>query len=352
VAAAAGLLAAAIGIGVVMAQSGEDGTGIEFLDRVAEKLGIDRSTLDEAIRDARSDELDEAVANGDLTQEQADRLRERLDEIPGDAPFIAPGFHGKFRGGEFGFAFKFGFGGHGIGFDSEGLAEFLAIEPEQLRDELQADGATLASVAEAHGKSRDELKAFMLGDLQEKLDARAAEGDLTQERADEILAEANDRVDELIDGEFDKPPFPAFKHEFGFPVPFGVPGAGFVGDDLAEFLGIDEEQLLDELREDGATLATVAEAHGKSRDELKTFLSDSFKAHLDELVADGVLTQARADGILSDFDEHVDDLIDGGLPEFGPLRGPFDFKERFFEDELKDGDSGSQEGELTPASRS
>jgi hypothetical protein len=34
------------------------------------------------------------------------------------------------------------------------------------------------------------------------------------------------------------------------------------------------------------------------------------------------------------------------------LRGPFDFKERFFEDELKDGDSGSQEGELTPASRS
>ena len=91
-AAAAAGLAVAIGAGVVMAQSEEDGTGIAFLDRVAEKLGVDRETLDTAIEGARSDEIDEAVANGDLTQEQADRLKERLDDLP---PRDAAGHDGE-----------------------------------------------------------------------------------------------------------------------------------------------------------------------------------------------------------------------------------------------------------------
>ena len=76
---AAALAVAAIGGGAVLAQSsGEDGTGITFLDRVAGKLGIDTGTLEQAITDARTEEIDEAVANGDLTQEQSDEIEARL----------------------------------------------------------------------------------------------------------------------------------------------------------------------------------------------------------------------------------------------------------------------------------
>ena len=38
------------------------------------------------------------------------------------------------------------------------FADFLGITLDQLKAELQADGATIANVAEAHGKSRDQLK--------------------------------------------------------------------------------------------------------------------------------------------------------------------------------------------------
>jgi uncharacterized protein YidB (DUF937 family) len=339
-AAAAVVSTAVIGAGVVMAQSEENGTGIAFLDRVAEKLGVDRETLDTAIEDARSEEIEEAVANGDLTQEQADRLKERLDDLPPDAPFIGPGFefrHGFAGGGEFGFAFKFGFNGMGAGFDSESLAAFLGIDEDQLGEELRADGATLATVAEAHGKSRDELKAFIIGEFEAKLDEAVANGEATQEHADEMLADFNERVDEIIDNEFPERPFGGrfgghFKGEFGLALPFG--GFNHVG--MAEFLGISEDQLDEELRADGATLATVAEAHGKSRDELKAHLSGGLSEKLDAMVADGMIEQARADEILSNFNERLGDMIDGGFAGFrGHFRGgpPIPFG-----DDVRDGD--------------
>jgi hypothetical protein len=65
----------------------------QALDRFAEELGVTREELDAAFSTVVSEQLDAAVEDGRLTQEQADRLRERLDER----------------------AFGFGFGGHGPG---------------------------------------------------------------------------------------------------------------------------------------------------------------------------------------------------------------------------------------------
>lgn len=200
VAALCGALALA-GAGVVMAQqgggSGSDGTS--FLDRVAQKLGIDRPKLDQAIKDARSDQIDAAVADGKITQEQADRLKQRLDELPDDG--VGPGFGFGFgRGfpwaGPHGRGFGFGLG---LGDAKAKLAGFLGISQEQLQDELGADGASLASVAQAHGKSRDELKAFIQTEAGKSLDAAVAGGKLTQEQADRIEQGLSDHLDALID---------------------------------------------------------------------------------------------------------------------------------------------------------
>lgn len=188
----AALAAVGVGAGVVMAQSGGEGGGASFLDRVAQKLGIDTPKLEQALKDARSDEIDQAVTDGNLTQDQADRLKARLDDLPDGA--FGHGFglrgHGGFHGK---------FGGIGPGAIPEKLAGFLGVSVEQLGEELRADNATLASVAEAHGKSRDELKAFIAGETKTKLDEAVAAGNLTQERADEILAKLGERLDEMID---------------------------------------------------------------------------------------------------------------------------------------------------------
>lgn len=203
--AAAVIVVAALGVGAVMAQSEEDGEGRTFLDRVAEKLGIEAGRLEQAIRDAKSDQIEEALAEGDITEEQAQRLRERIEEFDFDG------------GRPFGFGFKFG-GGDGIAGCARGLvlggvlpfadgrlAEFLGMTPEELRDALREDGATLAKVAEANGATRDELKAFLLGGVRERLDEAVAEGDITQEQADRCLERFDAGVERLMDAELRLP---------------------------------------------------------------------------------------------------------------------------------------------------
>jgi hypothetical protein len=197
----------AIGAGAVMAQTPQAGSGTSFWDRVAQKLGIDTSKLTDAVKSARTDQIDEAVQNGDLTQKQADDLKQRLDQMPDGGP----GFPGGPKHGGFPLM-----GGRGFGFgfpDAAGkLADFLGISQDQLKTELQADNATLATVAEAHGKSRDDLKAFIRDNAKAKLDEAVANGDLTQKREDDALAQLDANLDKIIDGQF------GFKgHYFGGP---------------------------------------------------------------------------------------------------------------------------------------
>lgn len=214
----AAVLVLAAGVG--WAAPGNQDVTPSFLDRVAAKLGIETGQLEQAVRDVRGEQLDEAVQRGDLTQEQADRMKERLDDAPLDHGF-GPGFggggHGPGRGlgGDRGFGFGFGFA-EGFG----DLATFLGIDEAQLRTELSADGASLASVAEANGKSRDELKAFLQTESDARIDAAVADGKLTQERADELKSRLAEMLDKVIDqtgGRFD------FEFRFKGHGPFGGP---------------------------------------------------------------------------------------------------------------------------------
>ncbi len=89
---------AIIGAGAVVAQTPGTSTGTSFWDRVAQKLGIDAPKLKDAVKSARTDQIDEAVQNGDLTQKQADALKQRLDQMPDDGPRTVrrPEGHGGF----------------------------------------------------------------------------------------------------------------------------------------------------------------------------------------------------------------------------------------------------------------
>jgi hypothetical protein len=96
-------------------------------------------------------------------------------------------------------------GGCGVkGVGLEELAGFLGVDAAQLRTELQADGATLVSVAAAHGQSRDALINFLTVEYQAALEDKVSAGDLTQAEADETLAEFTANIDEKVDA---SPPF-------------------------------------------------------------------------------------------------------------------------------------------------
>jgi hypothetical protein len=106
----------------------------------------------------------------------------------------------------------------------------------------------------------------------------------------------------------------------------GAPGRGlFIGgasEEFAAFLGIPLEQLDSELSAEGATPASVAEAHGRTREELKTFFMEQTEAQMSEAVAAGTMSQEDADSMIERQASRIDDIIDGTMPTGGPGRPP------------------------------
>ena len=184
-------------IGSTLAQDGETdaGTGAycdTFMDAFASELGSTRDEIVVAGKAAAVAAIDAAVAAGDLTQERATTLKERIEA----AAASECGWLGKA-----GFARGFGHGfGHGvargmIGADVfEAAAEALGIEGSELIGQLH-DAGSLEALATELGATYDEVTSSVLTAVQADLDAAVAEG-MDQARADEILARITTWLDE------------------------------------------------------------------------------------------------------------------------------------------------------------
>lgn len=192
----------------------------DFLQRLAEALAVDEETLRDAIGETTLDMLEEGVASGDVPEEIADAIRERVADGDLVGPFFGdrrfghdfPG--GGIHEGRFGFAFAFGGAG---GVDSEDIAGFLGITEDELGDAL-ADGSTLGDVAEANGKTTDELKQFITDSITDAVNSAVADGALTQAQADRTLEKLDEHIDGIIDGSFGRRP-----HFGGMHPPFAGP---------------------------------------------------------------------------------------------------------------------------------
>ncbi|MGY1735716.1 hypothetical protein [Geodermatophilus sp. SYSU D00684] len=90
--------------------------------------------------------------------------------------------------------------GHGgPGLDLSVAAGTLGLSEDDLRTALEADGASLASVAEEQGVAVDDLVAALVQAGQDRLDDAVADGRLTQEEADERAADLESRVTDLVE---------------------------------------------------------------------------------------------------------------------------------------------------------
>jgi hypothetical protein len=146
------------------------------------------------------DVLQPLVDDGTLTAEQLDAVVAALRDA-GAGPFG----HGHGPGP-----------GRGPGLDA--AAEALGMTADELRGAL-ADGSTIAEVAEAGGVDLQAVIDAMVADLETHLAEKVAEGDLTQEEADERLATAQEHITALVNGEL-----PAGGPHRGFGPPPGFPG--------------------------------------------------------------------------------------------------------------------------------
>ena len=161
-----------------------------FMNAFAAELG---STPDEVVaagKAAAGAAVDAAVAAGDLTEERAATIRERIETYDG-------------AGCAFGGAFRLGFG-HGLGHGEvrgflggdvfEAAAAALGIESAELIRRVE-DAGSIEALAGELGVAYDEVKASILAAVQADLDAAIVEG-LDQERADEVIERLTTWLDE------------------------------------------------------------------------------------------------------------------------------------------------------------
>lgn len=205
---AAVLLAVAVGASGAVAVSralDADEASQAVIDDAAGQLGIAPAELSEALREALKNRVDGEVEAGRLTEEQGDRLKERIDA--GEVPLFSRGLGPPGLGRAFGRAF--------VGPSLEPAAQYLELSEDELRERLR-DGETLADVARDEGKSVDGLVDALVEASAERLDEAVEAGRLDEERAERLEAELEEHMTQLVEGELRLRPFgPPFGRPFG-----------------------------------------------------------------------------------------------------------------------------------------
>jgi len=190
------MLAAVLGVaaaGVAAFAQGDTDTSDSFdlnskyKEALAGILGISVDEYDAAVEKAGQQVIDQAVSEGWLTEAQAEELRSRLAEAPAGLG-LGRGF-GKIGKGMGGVA--------GVSLRSV-AAEKLGMELTDLNTELQ-NGKTIAELAKEKGVDTQTIVDAYLAQVKEKLDAKVASGDITQEQADAQLEQAKTRATEKLD---------------------------------------------------------------------------------------------------------------------------------------------------------
>lgn len=216
-------------------------------------------------------------------------------------------------------------------------AEKLGLTPQELMTELQG-GKTIAQVASEHNVTLDSIIEAFLAPRTERLNEMVANGRLTQEQADTMLAtmRANaathatqpwspqgpgwdDHMGPMggfgggpMGGRFGGGPMGGFGGPMGKGFG-GGPTGGYFGRNpiiriAAEKLGLPQPELMTELQS-GKSIAKVAEEKNIALDTIVEAVLAPRTERLNNLVADGQLTQTQVDNRLDNLRVDVIDWL-------------------------------------------
>ncbi len=205
----AAVLAAGAGAGAAIAASGGDDrqqTEQSILNDAAKRLNVTPDALRSALGAAQDKQLDQAVKDGKLTQEQADAIKARRAK---DGSVLGgPGVGGPHGGPGGRHGFGHGAGGPGLMFKIgpggalDAAASALGLKREDLVSKLR-DGKSIADVAKDQNKSLDDVKKAITDGVTKELDQAVTDKKLTSDQRDKILKELGEHLDDLVNR---KPP--------------------------------------------------------------------------------------------------------------------------------------------------
>jgi hypothetical protein len=180
----------------------------KIVEAAADDLGVTSTELTAALKKALLTRVDAQLEAGTITEEQATAMKERINSDS----FALFGPLGGHHGG----------GRHGVGLAT--AATYLGLDEDALRASLES-GKTLADVAKAtDGKSVDGLVAAIMAAEKKQLVAAVAAGRLTEAQQTEMLANLEERVTAMVNGERPEG-MPGGHGGFGGPPASGTAGA-------------------------------------------------------------------------------------------------------------------------------
>jgi len=189
---------------VALAQDDGDGS-FDFRERVheaiANALGVSVDEYDVAVDEAHDQVLDEAVAEGVLTQEQADAIKERQELGYGPGMGMRGGFYGP-RGGAFDRGGMRGWMGGPENSLVAVAAEHLGMTVEDLVTALEDGETTIADLATAQGVDPQTIADEYIAGRSELLAQAVTDGRITQEQADLMLEHMEEEVVEHLNEPF------------------------------------------------------------------------------------------------------------------------------------------------------
>jgi hypothetical protein len=163
-----------------------------FLNDVAKRLNVTPSQLNAAVKGALIDRLNAEVKAGKLTQAQANKLEQRIQQ-GGQVPLFfggGPGFGhiGSFRRGG---PLAPGFGG------TPAAAKYLGLTNAQLTSDLHS-GKSLAQIATSQGKSVSGLEQAMTAAIKSKLDQAVSSKRISAAQEQKLLSHVSAMIDQLV----------------------------------------------------------------------------------------------------------------------------------------------------------
>ncbi|MDQ0286623.1 CRISPR/Cas system-associated endoribonuclease Cas2 [Desulfofundulus luciae] len=191
--------------GVALAQNAPAGnqSGVPapfqvFLEKLAANLGVEQGKLMNAIKQTELQMVDEAVQQGKLTSDQAQKIKDRIEQ----GRFFPMGlFHGSKDGTKAG-AGKF------MGKQMDVLAQILGMSADELKTELQ-QGKKISDIAQEKGLTMDQLHQKLLDAKIQAIQQAVKDGKIPKDKADKLIQRLQNAPQ---DG--------GFEH-FGPPAPYG-----------------------------------------------------------------------------------------------------------------------------------
>ncbi len=135
-----------------------------------------------------ADALQGLVDDGTLTEAQVDAVVEALKDARPE------GHEGRRRG-----QFRRGFGENGAD-----IAGILGLEPSAIREAVM-NGQTIADLAAEQGVDTQDIVDAIVDAAEARVNGAVESGRIDQAKADEILANAEQHAEDLINGELQRP---------------------------------------------------------------------------------------------------------------------------------------------------